>query len=192
MTGIIILAAGNSSRLGKPKQLLLLQEKTLLQKITDTAIESNLGPVLVVLGAYAPDIQQSIAGRNVKIIVNENWKSGMGSSVACGINALLRLYSNVTSAFLLVCDQPFIEARLLHRMAAINAPMVACKYNNTFGTPALFQQDFFPELQALGSHEGAKKILSAHQELVKTVDFPQGSIDIDTLSDYETVLSSPQ
>ncbi|RAJ87896.1 molybdenum cofactor cytidylyltransferase [Chitinophaga dinghuensis] len=189
MTGIIILAAGASQRLGQPKQLLQLEQQTLLERVIHTALNSNIGPVIVVLGANAANIQPHIAPLHINIVINEKWAEGMGSSIAAGMQFLLRTYNNVSSTFLLVCDQPFIDSRLLHRMFATPSPIVACTYNKAIGTPVLFQQAFFPALQALQSPEGARKLLQQYKDQVKTVDFPQGGIDIDTIGDYNALLS---
>ncbi|MBV8252745.1 MAG: nucleotidyltransferase family protein [Chitinophaga sp.] len=189
MTGIIILAAGASQRLGQPKQLLQLEQQTLLERVINTALSSNIGPVTVVLGANAATIQPHIAHLHINTVINENWAEGLGSSIATGLQYVLRTYKNVSCVFLLVCDQPFIDSRLLHRMLATPSPIVACAYNNIIGTPVCFQEAFFPALQALQGQEGARKLLQQYKDQVKTIDFPQGSIDIDTIGDYNALLS---
>lgn len=189
MTGIIILAAGASQRLGQPKQLLPFRGSTLLGNIAATAIASNIGPVLVTLGAFAEQIKPALAGMHCKIAVNEQWEAGMGNTIAFSVTEFLRIYQNVSKLFLLVCDQPFIDARLLHRMQAMRSPIVACRYEYNTGTPALFSEAYFPELQALQGSSGAKKLLATHKEQVTTIDFPEGIIDIDTQKDYNNLLA---
>ncbi|SHM91022.1 molybdenum cofactor cytidylyltransferase [Chitinophaga jiangningensis] len=189
MTGIIILAAGASQRLGQPKQLLPFRGSTLLGKITSTAIESNIGPVLVTLGAFAEQVKPALASLHCKVTVNHHWEAGMGNTVAFGVTEFLRIYTNVSKLFLLVCDQPFIDARLLHRMQALRSPIVACRYEYNIGTPALFSEPYFAALQALQGSTGAKKLLTTHKDQVATIDFPEGIIDIDTIKDYHELLA---
>ena len=191
-TGIIILAAGASKRLGTPKQQLPFQNKSLLQNVVHTAGQSRATPVVVVLGAFATQIKQQLAAEKVNTVINPHWPTGMGSSIKTGLQHLLQLSPQIHNALLLLCDQPFITTALLEEMYALKnssrKPIIACAYGNTIGTPALFNKTLFPQLFALNGQEGAKKILLQHPEQVATVDFPQGAIDIDTNSDYEQLL----
>ncbi|PSL47797.1 molybdenum cofactor cytidylyltransferase [Chitinophaga niastensis] len=192
-TGIIILAAGASQRLGTPKQQLLFQNKSLLQNVVHTAQQTGGSPVIVVLGAYATQISQQLITEEVTVTVNPNWPVGMAGSIKTGLQQLLRIAPHVSSAFLLTCDQPFINPALLQNMHALKTTsgkgIVACSYNNTIGTPVLFDKTYFPLLQLLSGQEGAKIILQQHPHHVATLDFPQGAIDIDTSSDYERLLT---
>ncbi|HEY9261952.1 nucleotidyltransferase family protein [Chitinophaga sp.] len=192
-TGIIILAAGASKRLGTPKQQLPFQNKSLLQNVVHTARQSGSMPIVVVLGAFATQIKQQLATEKVNTVVNPAWPSGMGGSITTGLQHLLHLSPHVNSALLLLCDQPFITTSLLEEMYALKSSsgkaIVACSYGNTIGTPALFDKSIFPQLLSLTGQEGAKKILLQHPEQVATVDFPQGAVDIDTNGDYEQLLA---
>jgi molybdenum cofactor cytidylyltransferase len=194
-TGIIILAAGASERLGTPKQQLPFRHKSLLQNAVHTACQSANGmPVVVVLGAFATQIGQQLAGEKVNTVVNPHWPGGMGGSIKTGVQHLLRIAPGVSSALLLLCDQPFVNAALLDEMyklkAASRQPLVACSYGGTVGPPALFDRSFFPRLLSLNGQEGAKKILLQHRAATAIVDFPRGVVDIDTTGDYEQLLSS--
>lgn len=192
-TGIIILAAGASKRLGTPKQQLPFQNKSLLQNVVHTATQSGNMTVVVVLGAFATQIKQQLIDEKVNTVINPGWPTGMGGSIKTGLQHLLHLSPNVNSALLLLCDQPFITTPLLEEMYALKTtsgkPIVACSYGNTIGTPALFDKSLFSQLLALNGQEGAKKILLQHPEQVATVDFPQGAVDIDTNGDYEQLLT---
>src|SRR5258707_4179867 len=86
--GVIVLAAGASSRMGEPKQLLRYDKETLLGRAVRAALEARLGPVVVVLGSEADAMQEEIAALDVKIFVNQSWQDGMGSSIRCGLQAL--------------------------------------------------------------------------------------------------------
>ena len=184
MTGLIILAAGQSGRLGQPKQNLVLQGKTLLQRAVETALASVCKPVVVILGANEEIIRPTIDPYRVKIIHNAEWREGMASSIRLGIGTLQK--SAITSAILMLCDQPFVSANLLNELAKhrLDADIIACAYDDTLGTPVLFSSACFDELQLLTGDGGAKKLLLKHPETVISVAFPLGGIDIDTSEDY--------
>jgi molybdenum cofactor cytidylyltransferase len=192
-TGIIILAAGASERLGTPKQQLPFQNKSLLQNVVYTASQSGTMPIVVVLGAFATQIKQQLITEKVNTVVNPSWPRGMGDSIKTGMQHLLRISPHVSSALLLLCDQPFITSTLLQEMYSLKTssrkPIVACAYGDTIGPPALFDKSFFSQLLSLSGREGAKKILLQHPGQVTTLDFPQGAIDIDTTNDYEQLLN---
>ncbi len=187
MTGIIILAAGRSARLGKPKQNLIYQGKTLLQRAIDTALLSVCKPVVVVLGAYADDILMSINTSEVQVIRNPNWEEGMASSIRTGIIALQK-YPDVDGALIMLCDQPHVDAALLNDMVQTKQHnpkgIIACAYNNTLGVPVLFDKRYFADLLLLTGHERAKKLLVAHTRDIEPVPFALGAVDIDTMEDF--------
>ncbi len=187
MTGIIILAAGSSSRLGTAKQALNYQGQTLLQRAVQTALDSDAEAVAVVLGANAEILQNTIADQPVHVFLNPDWEEGMASSIRCGINELQKAAPHLTSAILMLCDQPYIDTSLVNQLiqkASANK-IVASAYNGTVGAPALFDCSFFPALLSLSGHEGAKRILLDHTDAVISIPFPLGAIDIDTIADYD-------
>jgi molybdenum cofactor cytidylyltransferase len=185
MTGLIILAAGESSRLGQPKQNLLFNGQTLLQRAADAGKIAGCKPVIVVLGANAGMITP-IA--ETTTLYNQNWKEGIASSIRTAINEVGKDIS-INQVIIMLCDQPFVSAALLNtlinRQIETSKLIVACTYNNTTGVPALFDRALFTELQLLQGPEGAKKLLNAHPDYIATVSFEQGNIDIDTPGDYE-------
>jgi molybdenum cofactor cytidylyltransferase len=188
-SGIIILAAGNSSRFGSAKQLLLYNNKTLLQHVIDEASASGGRPVVVVTGADNEVVSASIRNENVEIVFNESWKEGMASGIVAGVKKIIALKNDIENIIIAVCDQPFISSLLLKKLyqKKLENPqhIVASAYAGTIGTPVLFSQKYFDVLMNLNGDEGAKKIILAQREDVATVDFPQGDIDIDTKTDYE-------
>ncbi|HEY8956988.1 nucleotidyltransferase family protein [Chitinophaga sp.] len=192
-TGIIILAAGASKRLGTPKQQLLFQNKSLLQNVVHTVHHFDM-PAVVVLGAFATQIREQLVTGKVHTVVNPHWPAGMGGSIRTGLQHLLHMAPHVNNVLLLLCDQPFITPSLLEEMITLKntsgKAIVACTYGDATGTPALFEKSFFPQLLALNGQEGAKKILLQHPEQLATVHFPQGAIDIDTTADYEQLLTN--
>lgn len=196
MTGLIILAAGASSRLGEPKQKVLFKGKTLLQRTVDTALHSACRPVIIVLGAYSDEIQAEIKSEDVIIYHNPQWEEGMASSIRLGIEVLKKTASEVSDVIIMVCDQPFADTYLLNLMinkkAITGKEIVACSYKNTLGVPVLFDKKFFPELLSLEGEEGAKKLILKHKECVADIPFPPGSFDIDTMDDYQALITSEE
>ncbi len=187
MTGIIILAAGSSSRLGSPKQSLNYQGQTLLQRAVQTALDSDAEIVAVILGANAEILQNTIIDQPVYVFLNPDWGEGMASSIRCGISELQRAAPHLTSAILMLCDQPYADTSLINQLIQNASPnkIVASAYNGTVGAPALFDSSFFPQLLSLTGHEGAKRILLDHPDDVISIPFPLGAIDIDTIDDYD-------
>lgn len=183
---IIILAAGASTRMGKPKQLLAYQGRSLLRHTAEIAIASSSQPVIVILGANAESIKPEINHLPVQIVENPQWVEGMNSSIRVGIEALNQ---NIEAVIITLCDQPFISSKLIHQLIEAyhltNKPIVASKYANTFGVPALFNHTFFSQLATLKQGEGAKQIIKKHINQVTSIPFSQGYIDIDTPDDYE-------
>jgi molybdenum cofactor cytidylyltransferase len=190
MTGLIILAAGQSSRMGQPKQQLLYQGSSLLQHTVNVALQSPYRPVIVVLGAFADDILPTIAPKPIDVIINTKWEEGMASSIRAGIDYLQKT-PDISNVLIMLCDQPHISSRLLtdlvRKKAQGDKGIVACVYNNTTGVPVLFDKKYFPELLLLTGQEGAKKLLAAHSGDIATIDFPLGAVDIDTMEDYNKI-----
>lgn len=194
-TGIIILAAGSSSRLGKPKQLLVYQHRTLLQHVADEAEAAKLSPVVVVTGANASLTASSLMMKNVLLAENEGWQEGMGSSIVTGMARLLQHSKKTEAVILAVCDQPYVSAALFRKLIAAKKEsgkgIAASQYDGINGTPVLFTKPYFHQLQNLRGNEGARKLLKFYHHDVATVPFPQGGIDIDTEDDYRKLLAQP-
>ncbi|MEP7144317.1 MAG: nucleotidyltransferase family protein [Ferruginibacter sp.] len=192
--GIVLLAAGSSARMGKPKQLLLYKGKTLLQHAVDAAIGTGAKPVVAVLGANPELLIKEIAAKKVTVVINYGWKEGMGSSIRCGLQKLLGINPGVHAAILMVCDQPFVTVKLLEELVEkyhkTGKPVIACSYENSRGTPALFDKTIFAALLALKGDGGAKRIIKGNPDWVNVVNFPLGNIDIDTDPDYDALIKS--
>ncbi len=196
----VILAAGASTRMGTPKQLLQWQGKSLLRSITETAIAADCEPIIIVLGAYGDKIQAEVSDLPVQIVNNPEWETGMGSSIRTGIQALVvqlcctggNRNMDVKATILLLCDQPFVSPQTIWQLRSIydatHQSIVASSYQNTIGVPALFDRHLFSELLKLHQLEGAKTVIQRYLNTVETIDFPQGSIDLDTPQDYQLIL----
>jgi len=191
--GIVLLAAGESSRMGRPKQLLKHGDLTLLQHSIHVAHEADVSTIVVVLGAHADSMNNDFSTKSV-FVTNSNWKEGMASSIQLGIKSLLDREAETEGAILMVCDQPYVNSLLLNTLIetykTTGKQIVASGYDNTFGPPVFFHKLFFPELLQLKGDVGAKSVIKKHEEQVEIVLFPEGSIDIDTDVDYQKLLKA--
>ncbi len=190
--GIILLAAGQSARLGKPKQLLNYKGKTLLEHSLQVAIETQLQPIITVLGANADLLKKSIEQFSTKVVINQQWSEGMASSIRCGMEELIRINPTIAGVIIMVCDQPYVTAKLLtdlvEKYKYSLKPIIASSYKNNIGTPALFDKTIFALLLSLKGDSGAKKIMKSNPDWVETVSFLFGEIDIDTTGDYDLLI----
>lgn len=184
----IILAAGESSRFGSPKQLAGWQENNLLQhtiNITESFFDKN---IIVVLGANAELIQSRLDKSDVTIETNNDWQSGISSSIQAGIKALP---DDTEAVMILLCDQPLLEKSSLKKLISLwqqqRNSIVASEYQDTVGVPAIFPAAFFSQLEALQGDKGAKQLLISMKERLLTVSVPEASIDIDTQNDFNNL-----
>jgi molybdenum cofactor cytidylyltransferase len=189
--GIVILAAGASTRLGRPKQLLIYQERSLLRRAAESALDSVCQPVTVVLGAFAEQFSNEVCDLPVQIAINPQWQKGMSTSIRIGIEALEANPSSgrpMEAVVMMLCDQPFVTPQIIDELvAAYRAtgwPIIASEYGGTLGVPALFSRKIFADLRALKEAEGAKKVIQNHADAVFRMPFARGAIDIDTPMDY--------
>ncbi len=187
---VIILAAGASTRMGRPKQLLTHGGRTLLRNAAEMAVASVCRPIIVVLGAYEDQLQREIGGLPVQSVVNERWAEGLGSSIRAGLDAVERCDRECAAEAVLMmpCDQPFVTAAVINDLVTAyrssGKGIIASEYDGTVGVPALFGREYFAELAALGGAAGAKQIIAVHASEVVRVPFPNGATDIDTPEDY--------
>jgi molybdenum cofactor cytidylyltransferase len=182
---IIILAAGNSSRLGLPKQLLQYEKKSLLKLIAEKALEIQPLEVIAVLGFDFDRMQKEIQDLPIRPVLNHDWREGIASSIRAGINAV---DPHADGALISVCDQPAVTPELLSELISLcshEKPIAATKYNKILGVPACYDRPIFPELLLLRGDVGAKRVIGSDVSRVAAYSFPQATIDIDTLEDYQ-------
>jgi len=193
-TGIILLAAGGSTRLGRLKQLLEYQGKSLLYRAAETALASKSRPVIVVLGSSAEACAAVLQDLPVHIVVNEGWKEGLASSIRAGLAELEKEQTTVEAVILSVADQPQLTATLLDSLIehhnTTGKKIVAAQYAGVSGPPALFCASLFRQLKTLRGDEGARRVLQANPDTVGLVPFPEGSLDVDTSEDFEKLRNS--
>lgn len=187
--GIVILAAGASTRMGQSKQLLPVKGEPLLLRSINAAIHSEAQKTVVVLGANEKAHRDLIGDLTVEIVFNERWETGMGSSIKEGLRALLEMNAPLEGIVVLVCDQPLLTAdhirQLVARHTETSKPIVASGYAATLGVPVFFHKTYFGQLMELKDEQGAKKVIQQNSGDVTLQPFPQGEIDLDTPEDYE-------
>ncbi|MBW3128781.1 nucleotidyltransferase family protein [Hymenobacter profundi] len=192
VVGVLLLAAGSSSRLGRPKQLLPYEGQSLLRRAATTAVEAVLGPVVVVTGALHEELLPELADLAVQTVHCPTWQTGMGASLKTGLAELQQHQPAPTSVLVLLCDQPHITSTLLRQLVvaqlATQQPIVATEYGSVRGVPVLFGESVLPLLQALPDAAGAQQLLRQHPEWVATVPFPAGAVDVDTEAQYAALL----
>ncbi len=186
--GIIVLAAGASSRMNQPKQLLEFEGETLLRRAVLTAIESVCKPVIVVLGANFEKTKQEVEDLDVVICFNENWQTGLSSSIKIGLEKLLEIVPKIDAVMITLADQPFVTANHINSFAEkfhqSKCAIIAAKYNGTIGVPALFARGIFADFAEIYGNKGAKAILERRRDDLEIIDLPEAAFDIDTARDY--------
>jgi molybdenum cofactor cytidylyltransferase len=190
--GLMILAAGASTRMGSPKQLLPFQGRSLLRYMAEVAIAACCNPVVVVLGSQTERMTLEVDGLVLDIVENQQWADGMGTSIAAGMTALTAINQTLEAVVIVLCDQPFVSASLINQLVAsyrsTQRPIIASAYANTIGVPALFDRSLFTELIGMKANIGAKYLIKQHAEKVFQVSFPKGAIDLDTPAQYQQLL----
>ena len=185
----IVLAAGASSRLGQPKQLLKSDGETLLARTARLASQAGASPVLVILGFESARMEQALANLAVMVAVNTDWPTGMASTLRLGMQILLERRPVPESVLLLVCDQVRLDGTLLDQLRQVhargNVPVTAARYSGRLGVPAIFRRELFEDLLALKGDQGARRILDVHAGNAGVVEFPGGELDIDTPQDLD-------
>lgn len=192
-TGILLLAAGASTRMGQAKQLLRIAGESLIQRVINTALGTPFRPVVVVLGANREQIEPELLGLEVLKVFNPDWATGMGSSIATGLDFLLQQQPSIQQILILVGDQPLLRAdtlaALMELQSRTQAPLVVSRYMDTLGVPALFTHPLFTELAALRGAQGAKALIQKYQAQAAILDFPEGALDLDTPEEWVAFLT---
>lgn len=173
--------------MGQPKQLIRSGGSSLIEHIAAVAVESGLGPVLVVTGSHHAAIAAEVENSGAGLYYNAEWEEGIGSSIRNGLQEFLRLEPGLGALLMLLADQPKVTAVHLQRLASAYRPgersVVASAYSGTFGPPLLADRYYFPFLLELTGDEGGKRIFRRHEDRLVLIDFPDGSLDLDTPDD---------
>ena len=189
----LLLAAGASKRMGKPKQLLPWGKETLIEHQIHTLLETN-HKVAVVLGAYADKISEVIEKFPVDIYTNQHWENGMGTSISYGLQMLIKKHPEVDAVLISLIDQPLIKSTHFKKMLDLFQPqnneiIVSYSDKGWSGSPVLFDKVYFKELLKLKGDEGAKRIIQKYQNCIKYIDGGDLLKDIDTKENYIAALN---
>ena len=182
--GAVILAAGGSSRLGRPKQLLTFRGETLVRGAVRAAVEAGCDRIVVVVGENGEAIRNELQSTPAAVVENPDWQKGLGTSIRRGVQEIA---GSMNAVVLLTCDQPFVDANVITALSSAHErtgkAIVASRYADTLGVPALFDRSCFEALRALAASAGAKSLIESHD--AATIAFEEGAIDIDTPEDFE-------
>jgi len=189
---LVILAAGASTRMGRAKQLLLLDGLPLVQRILQSGRKAGFDPLFVVTGARRQEVEAALREEKVQLVHNPAWESGMGSSVAAGLDAALQRFPELGAIGFALTDQPYVDEQLLQqmkqRLLQSDAPGIAAQYEGTLGAPAIFRRALFADLQQLRGAKGAKPLLLKHQRRLLAHPCPAAAIDLDWPADWQAFL----
>jgi molybdenum cofactor cytidylyltransferase len=189
VTGLV-LAAGGSQRLGRPKQLLPYGDGTLLDHTVSTARACELDQLIVVVGGSAEDVRGTVDLSNTDVVLNETFGEGCSSSIAA---ALAAVDPRCSVLVLLLGDQPGVTPATVQALldGRGHAPLAVCRYDDGPGHPLAFGSALFPELSAMHGDKAVWKLLDRHSDVVVEVPVPGPvPLDVDTWEDYEAVLAT--
>lgn len=186
----VILSAGESSRMGRPKALLPIDGVRFVEKIVSTLKSTNVGNIIVVLGHNAEEIRRKISDLPVTILINHDYKQGQLSSLQVAIRHLESSGGPVDGILVHLVDHPYIEAKLVNlmidRFYETKKLIVVPRFQDRRGHPVIFARALFSELLAAGTDQGAKPVVHAHRDDTLEIDTDDKGvlIDIDTPEEY--------
>lgn len=190
--GIILLAAGSSSRMGTSKQLLEINGVPLLTHTATIALQSGIGEVVVVLGANESEHRKAVRHIPVDIVFNPHWERGMGGSIKAGLKHFMARKPSLSAILVMVCDQPLLTCehvkKLKETFINLRKSIIASFYSDTSGVPVIFEKSLFTEILSMTDEQGARKIIAAHPDKTVNIEFKGGSVDLDTPEDYRQFL----
>ncbi len=187
----IVLAAGSSSRMGRPKQLLEVDGRPMLEAVVAQANSSRLDEVLVVLGANAEEIRGQVQLGRARVLINPHHQTGMASSLRAGLAAL---DGQVERAMVILGDQPDISARLIDELLDLQhesgLPAAALSFAGLLHPPVVLRRELWEEVMSLEGDVGCRAVIRARPELVASLPVPDRKhpVDVDTPQDYERLV----
>ncbi|WP_210519145.1 nucleotidyltransferase family protein [Hymenobacter terricola] len=189
---LLLLAAGASTRMGRPKQLLPYNGRTLLRHAAETAVASGCTPIVLVTGALHEELMAEVTGLPIQAVRNMAWATGMASSIRTGLAAVAA--TGPAAVLIMLCDQPLVTSELLRQLVAqqqqTQAPVVASLYGDTLGVPAVFGQTMLADLLQLQGQQGARHLIASFGPGVGRIPLLAGLLDVDTPEQYATLLNN--
>ncbi|WP_074406609.1 MULTISPECIES: nucleotidyltransferase family protein [Aquimarina] len=190
----LILAAGSSSRMGEPKQVLPWRNTTLIGHAIERALLIKETSIYVVLGAHYETVYKEICHFPVTILRNAEWQSGMGSTIRSGIKAIQQDKLSYDGVLISLVDQPLLETihfnALITQFSKEPGVITATDLGSGVGVPAIIPSQYFCELVQLQADFGARYIVKKHIDHIHTVDALDKGVDIDTIAQYHAMIKS--
>lgn len=194
--GAVLLAAGGSSRMGRPKQLLRIEDEALVTRIARHLIELEPASVLVVTGSAAQAVNDQLSGLPVQVVHNLRWEEGMAGSLAVGVK---NLPAEIDGVLIMLCDQWRVGREDLQELvqvwsADISQITAVCwhdKGQQVIGPPAIFPRTLFEELTSLKGDRGARAVIEKHRERTSFVAMTNARFDLDEPADLEEFPGQP-
>jgi molybdenum cofactor cytidylyltransferase len=182
----IVLAAGQATRFGQCKQLMMLDGKPLLRHTLDRVNESKVDDVVVVLGAFADAIQRQIRFGKERVVINHDFELGMSTSLHAGLRALA---PGTNAVVIALGDQPFVTSatidNLIDAYGRSRSKIIVPTFNGQRGNPVLVDQSLFPRMMEIRGDVGCRAIFTAVPVAELAVDDAGVTADIDTMEDFE-------
>jgi len=188
----VVLAAGSSSRMGKPKQTLQLEGWSMLERVLQTLSQTKVDRVVVVLGAHSSAVRGGVKFGREKVVLNPRFKEGMSGSLRIGLAEV----EEADAAIIVLGDQPFVSPgtidRIIDAYVSSKSPVVVPVYRGRRGNPVLFDRSLFPQIRRIRGDVGAKSVVAGNEDKLLQVDVNDEGIlvDIDTPSDYSNAVSA--
>jgi len=193
--GVVILAAGESKRMGVPKQILPIFGIPMLKYLVDEVLDTEAHPVTVVVGANKTKIVPLLENIPIGIIDNPDWQKGMGSSIKMGLVGSYLITKGFDGLIFMTSDMPFVNAEVINKLIKTarefpDKTIIASKYAGTLGIPVLYKKERFEDILDMKPEHGAKQFFNKNPDEIVPVDFDLGAIDLDTKEDYYNFLQS--
>lgn len=183
--GVVLLAAGESRRMGSPKQLISVDGTPLVRHVSNLLLALKPDVFCVVLGAEATAVRAALDTLPVEFVENLDWREGLGSSIACGVRHIER--RTLDGLLIALCDQPTIPTSHFEQLAQAfgqgQHDIVVTDYAGSFGVPAIFSRAMFASLGALKGDRGAKSLMQNATRKIAHVPCEAAAIDLDTMAD---------
>lgn len=182
----VVLAAGRSTRMGTPKLLLTLSGRSVLRHVVDHVRASRCGEIVVVVGETADRMAEEVRAPGVRVVVNDRYREGMGTSLAAGVSALS---PDCDAAVVLLGDQPCVTPEVIDALIdayrRTHKPIVASRYGDATGAPTLIGAALFNEARRLEGDVGGRFLIQQHPDLVEEVQVsPSAAVDVDTPEEF--------
>ena len=191
MLAAVILAAGGSSRMGQPKQLLQFRGSSLLRRAIDTASAAGAEQVIVVLGCFADQLLPEVEATSATVVLNDQWMEGVSTSLRGGLAAVS---SDARGVFIYPADMPLLTPEVLKELArrqqVSGRPAAMTEAGGIRGVPVFITRSLFPALMIQEGDVGGAHYLRAHPESVEAVRFDDPDLirDVDRPEDYSRLL----